>query len=409
MGSQSEWIGFRVARWRDIAGMTQQELADRVQISREHLSRIENGHKAVTDRRLLYALASALGVSVGDLIDQPTAPRSQHDLAVYSAVPALRGALDDDPPDDHPIDGQRLVTDVARAGAARAACDYPTLARMLPPLIADTRRLANVGGGGAQLGLELFVRIAVTAAIAIKPFGYVDLAARLCERARLAADMLDQPIERAAAAYSAAQCALASGTVGGRQRSLRLAAEAADQLGDTGDDAALGWYVMLHLHAGLSAATVEHSDTAIAHHHEAAQAATRVASDPWHMEPQPSNVGIWRVAIALENGEPAQAPVFARKVDRSEVRTKQRLSHLYIHAGRGAYAAGDSTAAVRHFLEADVVSPSELRTRPLVKELVGQMVRDARRRGSAELRDLATRVGVDPLDPDIGQRTAQLM
>lgn len=48
MGGRSEWIGFRVACWRDVAGMTQQELADRVQISREHLSRIENGHKAVT-------------------------------------------------------------------------------------------------------------------------------------------------------------------------------------------------------------------------------------------------------------------------------------------------------------------------------------------------------------------------
>lgn len=127
------------------------------------------------------------------------------------------------------------------------------------------------------------------------------------------------------------------------------------------------------------------------------------------MEPLPSNVGIWRVAIALENGEPAQAPTFARKVDRSSVRTRQRLSHLHIHAGRGAYAAGDTTTAIRHFLEADTVSPSELRTRPLVKELVGQMVRDARRTGSGELRDLATRVGIDPLDPDIGRRNAELM
>lgn len=409
MDGQSEWIGFRVARWRDVAGMTQQELADRVQISREHLSRVENGRKAVTDRRLLYALATAVGVSVGDLIDQPTAPRSQHDLAVYSAVPALRGALDDDPPDDYPIDGERLAADVEAIMRARMACDYPAMARQLPPLIADTRRLANVGNDGSQLGLELFVRVAVMASLAVKPFGYIDLAARLCERATLAADMLDQPVERAAAIYAAAQCALASGTTGGRQRSLRLAAEAADQLGDTGDDPALGWYVMLHLHAGLSAATVDYSDTAIAHHHEAAQAAARVGSDPWHMEPQPSNVGVWRMAIALENGEPAQAPVFAKKIDRSGIRTKQRLAHLHIHAGRGAYVAGDTTAAVRHFLEADAVSPSELRTRPAVKELVGQMVRDARRRGSAELRDLATRVGIDPLDPDIGQRTSELL
>jgi transcriptional regulator with XRE-family HTH domain len=386
--------------------MTQQALADRVQISREHLSRIENGHKAVTDRRLLGALATALEVSVDDLIDQPTVPRSQHDLAVYPAVPALRGALDDDPPDDRAIDAQQLTADVLRVSAARAACDYPTLARMLPRLIADTRRLANGGGECVRLGLELFVRVSVTAAIALKPVGYLDLAARLCERARLAADMLDQPVERAAAAYAAAQCALASGTAGGRQRSLRLAADAADRLGDTGDDDALGWYVMLHLHAGLSAATADHSDTAIAHHREAARAATRIRTDPWHMEPLASNVGIWRVAIALENGEPARAQAFARQVDRSSVRTRQRLSHLHIHAGRGAVAVGDTTAAVRHFLEADTVSLSELRTRPLVKKLVGRMMRDARRRGSPELRDLATRVGIDPLDPDIGQRAA---
>ncbi|MFF3852252.1 hypothetical protein [Micromonospora sp. NPDC002575] len=34
-----------------------------------------------------------------------------------------------------------------------------------------------------------------------------------------------------------------------------------------------------------------------------------------------------------------------------------------------------------------------------LREIVGQMVRDARRRGAPELRDLATRIGVDPLDP----------
>lgn len=404
---RDEWIGLRVARWRDTAGMTQEQLANQTEISRERLSRIENGHRAVTDRRLLYALATALGVSVGDLTGQPPTPRSQHDLAVYSGIPALRGALDDDPPDTRPLDTARLVAEVDQVMAARMGCDYPTLARMLPGVVADTRRLAN---DGDQLGLALFVRVAVCAALAVKPFGYVDLAARLGERATLAAGMLGRPVEQAAATFAVAQCALASGTAGGRQRSLTASAAGADLLGDGGDDNNLTWYTMLHLHAGLSAAALGDADGAVAHHREAEAAAARVASDPWRMEPGPANVGVWLVSITLENGQPEKAPVFASRVDRSALRTCQRRAHLHIQAGRGAYAAGDSTGAVRHFLAADKIAASELRSRPSVRELVGQMVRDARRRGSDELRDLAARVGVDPLDPDLGGRSeAELM
>ena len=408
--TREDWIGRRVARWRDVAGMTQQQLADAVQVSREHLSRIENGHRSVTDRRLLYALATALGVNVGDLTGQPEPPRNRHDLAVYSAVPAMRGALDDDPPDDGPLDPSQMGRRVDAAMRLRMACDYANLANLLPSLIASTRRLANSGGDGAELGLGLFVRTAVCAALAVKPFGYLDLAARFAERATAAADLLDQPVERAAAGFATAQCALASGTTGGQRRSLAVSRTHADLLGGTGDDAALTWWVMLHLHAGLSAATLGDGDTAVAHHREAATTAERISTDPWRMEPAPANVGVWRVSIALED-DPVRVPHYTRRVDRTALRSRQRTAHLHIQAGRGCCAADDPAAAVRHFLAADEVAPSELRSRPSVRELVGQMVRDARGRGSTELRDLATRVGIDPLQPDadLGQRDAELM
>lgn len=63
-----DWIGLRVARWRDVAGMTQQELADRVGVSAAYISMIEHGRRAVTKRSLLISLATALGVRVEDLI-----------------------------------------------------------------------------------------------------------------------------------------------------------------------------------------------------------------------------------------------------------------------------------------------------------------------------------------------------
>lgn len=392
----SDYIGLRVARWRDISGMTQHDLASAVGVTPAYISMLENGRRPVAKRSLLIALASALQVSITDLTGQPAAPRSSDDLAIYAAIPALRGALDDEP-EAGPLPS---LADVAsRTDAvmsARMACDYQSLARLLPPLVADTRQLAN---SGDEHALALFVRSAVTAALAIKPFGYVDLSARYAERADVAASRLGRQIESAAAAFALAQTALASGTTGGRRRSLMTAVTAAERLGDDGDDAALTWYGMLHLHAALSAASLDIGDSD-SHLAEAGAAARRAGSDPWRMEFTSTNVDIWRIGVAVENGEPERAPEYARQVDRSRIRTANRRSRMHIDTGRGWYAAGDQDRAILSFLEADEASPAELRSRPSVRELVGQMIRDSRRRGSDELRDLATRVGVDPLDPD---------
>ena len=52
-------------------------------------------------------------------------------------------------------------------------------------------------------------------------------------------------------------------------------------------------------------------------------------------------------------------------------------------------------------LAADDLAPAEVRSRPSVREIVGQMVRDSRTRGGSEdLRTLAARVRIDPLNPE---------
>ncbi|MFI9643334.1 helix-turn-helix domain-containing protein [Micromonospora sp. NPDC051925] len=395
-GAMGDYIGLRVAVWRDAAGMTQQQLADRVGVSAAYISMIESGRRPVTKRSRLIALAGALGVSVTDLTGQPHQPRSEDDLAIYTTVPALRGALDDDPDvPNRPLDPAVLGAAVDQAMAARMACDYKALARLLPGLVADTRQLVE---SGHQDGPRLFVRAAVTTVLAVKPFGYIDLAARYAERAEVVA-ALAGPAELAASRFAVAQSALSSGTHGGRRRSLALAAGAAEQLGDIGDAETLTWYGMLHLHAAMSAASLDTGDPD-GHLAEAESAARRAGSDPWRMEFTPANCGIWRVGVAVENGTPERAPEHARRVDRSQVRTANRRCRLHLDAGRGWYAAGDQERAILSFLEADTASPAELRSRPSVREIVGQMVRDARRRGSPELRDLAVRIGIDPLDPE---------
>src|SRR4051794_11201011 len=139
-------IGFRVARWRDVAGLTQQQLADLVGVTREYISMIENGRRAVTKRSLLIDLATALRVSVGDLTQEPSQPRTQEELVVYGIGPALRAALDEDAEVAVRRDLAELHRDAESLMVARMACDYGTVARLVPDLLAQAALWSRAGG-----------------------------------------------------------------------------------------------------------------------------------------------------------------------------------------------------------------------------------------------------------------------
>lgn len=390
----TNYMGLRIARWRDIGGMTQQQLAEAVGVTREYISMIENGKRPVTKRSLLINIALALNVSITDLTGQPREPESPEELVVANIASGVRTALDEDL-EDGPVPSVADLRGAAhRVRAARMACDYNTLAELLPNLVSQTRYLAATATGeAAHASSSLFVSAATDAAFAIKSHGHVDLAIRLADAASAAATRLDTPAEKGAAAFAVAQCALSGGS---RHKSLRVAADAAVALGDGGTDDALTWYVMLHLHAALSAAALGRTADVALHFAEAEASTARITSDPWLQEPTPTNVEIWRVAIALENGEPDRAPQYARQIDKAQIRGVHRRASLHVDTGRGLYAAGQVDAAVREFLRADDLAPQKVRSRPWVLELVGQMVRDSRGSGSDELRTLATRCRIDP-------------
>jgi transcriptional regulator with XRE-family HTH domain len=395
---RTDYIGLRVARWRDLGGMTQQQLATEIGVSREYVSMIENGKRAVTKRDLLLRLSRAIGVDANDLTAQPYPPTDRAELALHVIAPKLRRALDgDDEPAEH-LPLSRLSANTQTVMAARMACDYDTLGDLLPTLLAASIDLAETSHDQhtRRTGTGLFIKACITGSLTVKPHGFVDLGIRLAELASQAALKLDDPAHTAAAAFTLSQALLAGGSL---HKSLALAVRAADNIQPhTDTDAGKEWYGMLHLQSALVLASLNNTDEATSHLAEAEEISASHHGNIWKMEFTPANVGAWRVAVALESNEPQLAAVHARQVDRTALHAIQRRVRLLIDTARGHFLAGQQDTAVRCLLAADDIAPIEVRSRPAVREIVGQMIRDSTRRGgSTELRTLVARLHLDPL------------
>lgn len=69
-------VGWNVQRLRKAQGLSQEELALRIEIvAQSYISFLEGGHRNPTSV-LLYLIAKALGVSVGELFNETHAPNS---------------------------------------------------------------------------------------------------------------------------------------------------------------------------------------------------------------------------------------------------------------------------------------------------------------------------------------------
>lgn len=387
--SEGVWIGQRIAKLAEIKGLNQQELGDAVGISQGYVSKIMSGDRPVTKWSTLERFAEVLGVPVIDLIGLPMAVRTPHDLLTRTTVEGIRQALyyPDDPVRPRPVALLEQLT--RRMAVARMECDYAALGVGLPGLLTESR--ARYQATPTRPSGRVLAQAAVVASLTLKPLGWVDLAHRLGELGSTVAREVEDRAAIAAAEYAVAQCVRAAGAT---RHSLTIATDAAEATLPDGA-ATRAWRGLLHLHAGYCAAGLNDWGLAQDHFVEAEALAARMGnSDPWSMEFTPANVATWRVGAALENGRPQDAPVLARRVDRSALKTKQRLSRLHMDTGRGWYLAEQPDRAVAEFLRAHEVAPAELRTRPSVLEIVGQMHRDAQGGGSEALRRLVEITGV---------------
>jgi transcriptional regulator with XRE-family HTH domain len=377
--------------------MNLETLAGLIGRSKGWLSKVENGHARLERRQDIAAIAEALAVSADSLVGAPAPevhPRSQ-----FYDFRSLRGALldatIDDPPDmpARPIPVLAgLTTDQDRA---LRRCDYDTLTQQLPSLLNELHVHAAIArGADREVTLRLLIQACASAMIMLRHFGLSDLAWISADRGRQAADLLGDPIWRAAAAFECAQARPSASRSRALLSTPRIADELEPHIGD--DPFAHQVYGMMHLSAALACVVQGDHRSADAHGTEAARIAGPFGDQADAFELfGPANVGVWRTSFAVEAGNAEQALAYANSVQPRLLASNNRRAALRLERARANAMLGKDADAVQEIRQAERLSPAQTRHHPLIRELVTDLLTRARREaGGRDLRGIAWRMNL---------------
>ncbi|GIJ32841.1 helix-turn-helix domain-containing protein [Micromonospora sediminimaris] len=392
MVKSADTVGARIRYWRmRRGGMSQAVLAGLAGVSQSYVSQIESGRKTIDRRSTLVAFAAALQVTVADLLGQGTETGDPARERAAECVPAIWSALieiEDGERRPSTRAGEQLAGDIGRSDRLRMSCNYPAMARILPNLLVEA---AAVGG-------PTLAQAAYQASTCLRHLGYRHLALNAARVAVSAAESVEDPAWMAAARFAYVQSLPIE--------SAALAARAADRsLGelqaDAGDVRVRQMLGQLHLSAALTSTVDGRLDVARDHLAEANREATSLG-DPADGGGfngcgfGPTNVGLWQMSIAAEQGEMGRVIELSRTVRPQVLAATIRQLSYWLDLGRALADTGRRDAeALGAFVQAERAAPIPFALSPLARDAVVSLAQRARRRALPDdLRLLAGRMGI---------------
>lgn len=391
-------LGQRIRAIRRARGLSLETTAGLAGISLAMLSYVERGQRALERRSHIDGLAYALRISPAELLGQPYAPLDPERSGAQAHVDELRAALMGTELGCAP--DADTVTPLADLIAQAATCrerlcrhgDSSATAAHLPDVITGLHAYVADGGEEHQVSaLRALVLACCTACSLAKELGYLELAWIAAERARQAAGRLDDPVLAAMAAYHVAQALQPySRCLAAATRALTAMEPHAGATAET-----MQLYGMLHLMAAHSATVVGRGDDAGAHLAEAHGLAERVGDRvDFEMYFGPTNLGIWRLLIAVEGGEGGQAMRIADGVPIGKMPSIRRQAMFHVDLGRAYVQERDDARALEALLHAEELSPVGVRGNPLARETCRMILHRSRTRSGRTLGGLAYRMGI---------------
>lgn len=395
-------IGERVAWYRRRRGVSQEVLAGRVGRTTDWLSKVENNRIDLDRLSVIRNLADALGISVGDLIGEPTLLDWSPEGGMAS-VSALRATLMDyrqlspllatSNGDAGPIDLDDLRREVEAIFNAYQASKYGFVANRVPLLLADAVQAVQTHGVQAQRLLALSYQAATSL---LTKLGEADLAWIAAERGLAAAQQTGDPVILGSLFRSVVHALLSTGRYAPAMQLTEAAAAVLHPGRPRANRTMLSIYGSLFLAGAMAAARANNRTCTQDFLREANDTAQRLGTDANHMWTAfgPTNVKIHQVATAMELGDVQIAVDLGPTVDTSGLPVERQVRHS-LEVARALSAWNKTDEALTVMLDAEQRAREQVQHHYLSRQLVLTWMRRQRTKPSHALASLAQRLKLE--------------
>src|SRR5215218_7196052 len=384
-----ETIGYQLRRLRRLRGLTQEALADRANVSRDLVAKLEQGRRHTARIASLASLARALDVEVSALLRRATPEperASRRNDARLGDGSAIRK------PATMMMAASALVD---RVHHAYQTARYIEAAGLLPSVTdAVDAVAAEARANERREALRLQTSVAIAAAKLSTKAGDADAGRSAAERARNAAEAAEDTVGQAAAAYQLI-CALLQA-----ERSEQAETHAvccAEELRDAAPDT-VTWRGALTLIGAIVAARRGDRAEAGRRLDHAEELARQLGADgdigwTWF---GPTNVMIHRVSAAVALGDPVGALATAQQIDIAAMPAGLcgRQAQVHLDSAWAHAQLREDALAVIHLLDVERVAPDLMLVSPEARGLICDLLLRERRGALPGLRGLALRAGV---------------
>jgi transcriptional regulator with XRE-family HTH domain len=391
--------GERIRLYRRRAGLTQEQCAQLKGCTVSAWRKWESGERQVAAfsdwieiARILRVrdLYKLTGLPVGELPEEPVE---------HGTVPAIRAAMVSFDPR---LSGE---PDVARLDAAvETAWDiwqerrpFAQVGTMLHELITEVRASIPLVTEGPDR--DVLLRTASMLYFLTRAFttrvGAHDVSLLAADRAMAAAIKADDLDYRAAAAWNVGMILAEQGHT---EVVLKLAGDAAADLEPKLSDECpqrMSIFGALHLLRAMQFARLGDEPAAVGALDLAESVAEKLGDrNDFRTVFGPTNVGIYRVWLAVELSRPGEAIRIAQRYDVTTLPSVERRFSYYVELARAYSLRSEDVAAVHMLLRAEQESAEELCFNVEVRAMVRELLRRESSLIRAELRPLADRIGI---------------
>jgi transcriptional regulator with XRE-family HTH domain len=374
-------LGRRVAFHRGKRGLSQKELGARISRSESWVSQVERGARSVDRMSVLETLADALEVPIGELAPESNVvaatterPRAATSLSLaLSSSDALQAVLSD----AAPVDVDRLGAQAERAWDFAHGSQYEDLSHLLGTLIPEleyaTRKTTGVDRRRACVAKAKAYH---AVAGVLSKMGEIAAAWVAVDRAITAAEDADDPLLMAEGAFRLSIVFQNARRFDLAKRTAETAANALGRLIDAGEPEAVALRGALYLQMAVASAKTNDGDQAYAYLDQAREAASQLGADrnDYNTEFGPTNVLLHEVNVAVELGDAGHALRIADKANTSRM-SPERQTRLLIDVARAHAQRRQPLLVVSTLREAERIAPEQVRTHPIVRELVEDLLR----------------------------------